>query len=139
MTELSERVDAVAALCRAIAAGAAQLPQNQAERLRARIARLMDSAAVSADPGRLETEIALFADRLDVTEEIVRLESHIHQFRSLMQATEPVGRQLDFLLQEMGREANTIGSKCQDASLSHRVVDLKAELSRIREQVQNVE
>jgi uncharacterized protein (TIGR00255 family) len=138
-SELSERVDAVDALCRAIAEGAALLPQNHAEKLRVRIARLMESAALSADPGRMETEIALFADRLDVTEEIVRLESHIHQFRSLMAAQEPVGRQLDFLLQEMGREANTIGSKCQDARLSHRVVELKAELSRIREQVQNVE
>ncbi len=82
------------------------------------------------------------ADRLDVTEELVRLRSHIEQFESVLAGPaegEPVGRRLDFLLQEMAREANTVGSKGGDAPIAHLVVDLKTELERIREQVQNVE
>jgi uncharacterized protein (TIGR00255 family) len=91
------------------------------------------------DTGRLETELALLADKTDVTEELVRLESHAAQFHGLLSARDPVGRRLDFLLQEMGREVNTIGSKCQDSAVAHQVVELKSELERMREQVQNVE
>jgi uncharacterized protein (TIGR00255 family) len=94
------------------------------------------------DEARLHQEIAIAADRLDVTEEIVRLRSHIGQFREIVQAAGvgvPVGRRLEFLLQEFGREANTIGSKGSDAPIAHDVVELKAELERIREQVQNIE
>ncbi|MBW2541619.1 MAG: DUF1732 domain-containing protein, partial [Deltaproteobacteria bacterium] len=94
------------------------------------------------DEARLHQEIVIAADRLDVTEEIVRLRSHIEQFREIVQsagADTPVGRKLEFLLQEFGREANTIGSKGSDAPIAHDVVELKAELERIREQVLNVE
>jgi uncharacterized protein (TIGR00255 family) len=84
----------------------------------------------------------LAADRLDVTEEIVRLQSHVEQFRAIVAggATgEPIGRRLDFLMQEFGREANTIGSKGNDSPIAHQVVELKTEIERMREQVQNVE
>ncbi len=108
-------------------------------RLRARITRLCADVGASIEPGRLEAEIAVLADRADVTEELVRLESHFAQLASLLEADEPTGRRLDFLLQEMAREANTVGAKCQDATLGHLVVELKSEIERMREQVQNVE
>lgn len=94
------------------------------------------------DDARLHQEIVIAADRLDITEELVRLRSHVDQFRAILgesQSGVAVGRRLDFLLQEMGREANTIGSKGNDAPIAHQVVELKTELERIREQVQNVE
>ena len=93
------------------------------------------------DPVRIAQEIAILAERTDVTEEITRLGSHIGQFRAMMQGSgaEPVGRKLDFLIQEMGREVNTIASKALDAETSLQVVNMKAELEKIREQVQNIE
>jgi len=91
------------------------------------------------DPARLAQEVALFADRLDVTEEITRLRSHLAQTRRLLSGTEPAGRKMEFLVQEMHREANTIGSKSQSADIAALVVALKAEIERLREQVQNVE
>jgi uncharacterized protein (TIGR00255 family) len=137
--DLRQRLTAIATLTEQIAARAADAVTAQAARLRERVARLVDSAGTLLDSGRIETEIALLADRADVQEELVRLRSHIEQMRSLLAAPEPAGKRLDFLLQEMGREANTIGAKTQDSACAHLVVDLKAELSRIREQVQNVE
>jgi uncharacterized protein (TIGR00255 family) len=88
---------------------------------------------------RLETEIVLFADRTDCTEECVRLDSHLQMFRDLISAPEPAGRKLNFLLQEMNREANTIGSKAQDIDIAREVIGLKEEIEKIREQVQNFE
>lgn len=111
------------------------------ERLRKRAEQLRQEAG-SFDDARLHQEIVIAADRLDITEELVRLRSHVDQFRSILGEADiarPVGRRLDFLLQEMGREANTVGSKANDAPLAHDVVELKAELERLREQVQNVE
>ncbi len=91
------------------------------------------------DPGRLAQEVALFADRMDVAEEITRLRSHLQQMRALTSSDEPAGRKMEFLVQEMHREANTIGSKSQSAEISAVVVALKAEIERMREQVQNIE
>ncbi len=91
------------------------------------------------DRERLLKEVALFADRSDITEELTRLESHFQQFTRCLAQTEPVGRTLDFLAQEMNREVNTIGSKANDAAIAREVVQLKAELERIREQAQNIE
>ena len=108
-------------------------------RLRARITRLCADVGATIEPGRLEAEIAVLADRSDVTEELVRLDSHFTQLATLLDADEPTGRRLDFLLQEMAREANTVGAKSQDATLGHLVVELKSEIERMREQVQNVE
>lgn len=113
--------------------------ERQLLRLRERVARLLADTTLKPDPGRLETELALMADRSDVTEELVRLASHFEQFATVLADREPVGRRLEFLLQEMSREANTIGSKSQDVRLSHLVVDIKSQLEKIREQVQNVE
>jgi len=111
---------------------------GQERRLAERVGRLLGGSE-GVDPTRLAMEVALLADRCDITEELVRLSSHFEQFDELTAAAGPSGRKLDFLLQEMAREANTIGAKCQDASLSHLVVSLKAEIERLREQVQNIE
>jgi len=108
-------------------------------RLRERLDRLLAESGIQLDPARLEAEIVILADRSDVTEELVRLDSHFDQFAHLLATDGPVGRRLDFLLQEIGRESNTIGAKSQDAPIAHLVVEMKAELERIREQVQNVE
>ena len=91
------------------------------------------------DPARILTEAAIFADKVAVDEETVRLRSHIAQLRELLAQGGAVGRKLDFLIQEFNREANTIGSKCSDLEISRLVVDMKAEIEKIREQVQNLE
>ena len=91
------------------------------------------------DEQRLLTETAIFADKIAVAEETVRLKSHIGQFCNLLDCGEPVGRKLDFIVQEMNREANTIGSKAQDMEIAHTVVDIKSEIEKIREQIQNIE
>ncbi|MCX7930449.1 MAG: YicC family protein [Chlorobi bacterium] len=113
-----------------------RVPEER-ERLRARVAQLFESDEI--DEQRLQLEILLLADKLDCSEEIVRLRSHIKFFGEALKSTEPVGRQLTFLLQEMHREINTIGSKANDAEVSQHVVFVKEELERIREQVQNIE
>lgn len=118
--------------------GSAAAEEHRA-RVRDRLDRLLSERSLTVDEPRLETELAVLAERSDITEELVRLESHFEQLEELMNKDEAVGRRMDFLLQEVSREANTIGSKCQDATLSHTVVDLKAETERMREQVQNVE
>ena len=94
---------------------------------------------VNVDEQRLLTEAAIFADKVAVAEETVRLRSHIDQLHTLLDSGEPVGRKLDFLAQEMNREANTIGSKCQDVDITKRVLEIKAEVEKIREQIQNIE
>lgn len=108
------------------------------ERLRERIEELLDKD-VTIDEDRLAQEIAIFADKSNVNEEIVRLKSHISQFKSIVNEDEAVGRKLDFLIQEMNRETNTIGSKANDIHISNNVVRIKAEIEKIREQVQNIE
>lgn len=107
------------------------------EKLKSRIAELIADANV--DEQRLLTETAIFADKIAVAEETVRLRSHIDQLRSFFESDEPVGRKLDFLVQEINREANTIGSKASDIEIARRVIDIKAEVEKIREQVQNIE
>lgn len=107
------------------------------ERMKARVEKLMGAAEV--DPARLTQELAIFADRSDITEELTRLGSHLAQFEEGLKGREPIGRTLDFLLQEMGREVNTIGSKANDADIAVQVVRIKGELEKIREQVQNIE
>lgn len=109
----------------------------RSSRLEQRVRDLMKDH--SMDQGRIAQEIAILVDRADVSEEVTRLQSHCVQFRKLLRADKPIGRKLDFLLQEMNREANTIGSKSANAGISHLVVDLKSAVERIREQVQNVE
>jgi uncharacterized protein (TIGR00255 family) len=108
------------------------------ETLHRRVAELMGAATTLA-PGDLAREVALLADRLDVSEELARLASHLSQLDVLLAKQVPVGRQLEFLVQEFLREANTVGSKCNDAAVAHDVIELKTLIERLREQVQNVE
>lgn len=107
------------------------------DRLYAKISELLADREI--EESRLVTEAAVFAERIAVDEETVRLRSHIGQFRALLEADEPVGRKLDFLVQEMNREVNTIGSKAQDLAITRLVVDMKSEIEKIREQIQNIE
>jgi uncharacterized protein (TIGR00255 family) len=111
---------------------------NYHGRLEERIASLTEGK-VELDPSRLAQETAFLAERSDITEEVVRAQSHVKQFHAMMESGDPAGRALDFLLQELNREINTIGSKVGDADLSHVVVALKSEVEKIREQVQNIE
>lgn len=115
-------------------------PQTVAEyekRLKERISELLNGT--EADSQRVLTEVAVFADKIAVDEETVRLRSHFEQLFSMLESQVPTGRKLDFILQEMNREANTIGSKCTDSDIAHMVVEIKAELEKIREQIQNIE
>lgn len=109
------------------------------KRLRERLDRLVSSTDVTFDPARIEQEIAVLADRGDVAEEIARLRSHAEQLAALFAHAGPVGRRIDFLLQEMTREVNTMGSKSADVAIARAVVDMKAEVERMREQAQNIE
>lgn len=136
--ELTGRLEMLAGLVGRLRGQAPAIVAVQERRLSERVARLLGTAE-GLDPARLAMEVALLADRCDITEELVRLDSHLGQFATLTESAGPSGRKLDFLLQEMAREANTVGAKCQDASLSHLVVSLKAEIERLREQVQNLE
>jgi len=107
------------------------------QKLSVRLEQLLGD--VDLDPARLAQEVALLADRCDITEELVRLNSHFAQFDEALRMKEPVGRKLDFLMQEMNREVNTIGSKANDAAIATLVIQVKAEMEKMREQVQNVE
>ena len=109
------------------------------DKLEAKIRAILDDAEVSVDENRLLTECAIWADKIAIDEELVRLRSHFGAFYDIAAAKEPSGRKLDFLMQELNRETNTIGSKCNNASIARIVVDMKGELEKIREQVQNIE
>lgn len=136
--DLAQRVERIRAIAFEIAGRSPDLVTQYRSKLSARIAKLLSDGSIASDPARLEVEVALFADRADVTEEITRLGAHCDHFLAIAGSNEAVGRKLDFLLQEMGREANTIGSKIGDAAVTHLVVEIKTELERVREQVQNV-
>lgn len=139
--ELEGRLATVLRLSEAFQARSGEVVQAARQRLQKRAEQIRRDVGLS-DDARLHQEIVIAADRLDITEELVRLRSHIAQFEDTMRAAgleNPVGRRLDFLLQELGREANTVGSKASDAALAQDVVALKTELERIREQVQNIE
>lgn len=114
-----------------------QTVEEYRRKLKERISDLLGGAEV--DEQRILTEAAIYADKVSVAEETVRLRSHIGQFTGMLESGEAIGRRLDFLVQEMNREANTIGSKCVDAQIAHLVVDMKAEIEKIREQIQNIE
>ena len=118
----------------------ARSPQTVAEyraKLTARMEEVLQSTTI--DPQRILTEAAIYADKVAVDEETVRLRSHVAQLRGMLESDEPMGRKMDFLIQEVNRESNTIGSKCSDVSIAQVVVGLKAEVEKMREQVQNVE
>ena len=108
-------------------------------RLEEKLKAVLADNKITLDESRILTECAIFADKVAVDEEIVRLRSHFKAFEDILASDEPVGRKLDFLMQEMNRETNTIGSKCSNSSIAHVVVDIKCELEKIREQIQNIE
>ncbi|RKH03165.1 YicC family protein [Corallococcus sp. CA053C] len=136
-TDLDTRMKLIEGWSQEVARLAPRAVNDYQQRLTERVAELARGVAV--DPQRLAQEVALFAERTDIAEEVTRLATHLEQFRLLMASPEPVGRRMDFLVQEMHREVNTTGSKSQHAEISSRVVSMKAEVERIREQVQNVE
>jgi uncharacterized protein (TIGR00255 family) len=136
--ELTQRLDQARSLSRSIRERAGSLSELQRGRLRERLSRLLHGGA-PLDPNRLENEVALMADRADITEELARLDSHFEQVGVLLSSPGPIGRKLDFLLQEIARELNTTGAKSQDAPVAQLVVETKVCVERMREQVQNVE
>ncbi|MBU0961370.1 MAG: YicC family protein [Proteobacteria bacterium] len=135
--DLQERLDHFSQVVQSIEAAIPELLQRREQNLKERLQKLLDN--VQLDPQRLAQEIAILADKTDVTEEIVRLHSHINQFRSFLEAAEATGRKIDFLLQEFLREVNTMASKINDASIAYLTVELKSELEKMREQIQNIE
>ena len=136
--DLGARIDALEAALGDISRKSAGVAALYQERLKERIMNLTQGL-VDIDPARMAQEAAFLADRADISEEIVRAGSHLSQFRSIMDGAEPGGRKLNFLLQELNREFNTMGSKISNAAAGHVVVEVKAELEKIREQIQNVE
>jgi uncharacterized protein (TIGR00255 family) len=137
--DLISRLARIAQLAKDISRRSPEVLEIHRRRLRDRAERLRATSDIDVDTARLEQEIAIFAERCDIAEELTRLESHGAQFADLLASGEAVGRRLDFLLQEMAREANTLGAKSPDAHVAHAVVEVKAEIERMREQVQNVE
>lgn len=135
--DLMHRTGVLAQRVEEIRSRAPQVVSDYRRRLEERIRELL--GGVDPEPDRLLTEAALFADKADIQEELTRLSSHIGQFREALRQEKPVGRRLEFLLQEMNREINTIGSKANDAQIAEKVVDSKSELEKMREQVQNIE
>lgn len=131
------RLDTIEAITGRVEARSPQTVAEYREKLLVRMKEVLQSTSI--DESRILTEAAIFADKVAVDEEIVRLRSHLSQLREMLQGSEPVGRKLDFLIQEVNRESNTIGSKCSDIQIARDVVDLKAEIEKIREQVQNIE
>lgn len=137
LVDISSRLSTVSSYVTRIEELAPKSVSDYKERLKAKLNEVLENKNI--DEARVLTEVALFAEKIAVDEETVRLKSHLKQFDSLILSKEPVGRKLDFLLQEINREVNTIGSKCQDIGVTAIVVELKSEIEKIREQIQNVE
>ena len=135
--DLSARMDTMTGYAQSIERRAPAVVEEYRAKLTAHIEELLGETEV--DRARLATEVAIFADRAAIDEEIVRLNTHLLHFRELLEADEPVGRKMDFLVQEMNRECNTIGSKANDAELTSIVLLCKAEIEKLREQIQNIE
>ena len=135
--DIRAKGEAIAALVTQVEARSPETVAAYREKLRQKMQEVLENTQI--DESRILTEAALFADKVAVDEETVRLRSHLAQLEEMLQAEGPIGRKLDFLIQEFNREANTIGSKCSDVDLARVVVDLKGEIEKIREQVQNIE
>ena len=135
--DLLNKLDGIEALLAQVEEKAPQLRQEYYDRLYQRLSEVLQDKNI--DETRLVTEAAIFADRVAVDEETVRLKSHLHQFREFLESDGPIGKKLDFLIQEMNRETNTIGSKAQNLAIAKVVVEMKSEIEKIREQIQNIE
>lgn len=139
MEDIYAKIEGIKAITVKIAEISANDIQGYGAKLEERIRKFLADFDVEISEQRILTEAAVFADKAAIDEELVRLASHFETFREIASSPEPAGRKLDFLLQEMNRETNTIGSKCSNADIAHLVVDIKAELEKIREQIQNIE
>lgn len=135
--DVASRLNTVESLVAQIEQNSAGRVQAYSDKLYARLQELLGDRNI--DEARLVTEAAIFADKTAIDEETVRLHSHVAQYREILELNEPIGRKLDFLTQELNRESNTIGSKCQDVAITRLVVELKSEIEKIREQIQNIE
>lgn len=137
LKDFDDRLHRLEAYLETVQTRAPELPDVYQRRLTEKIGSLLCGA--EADPARLAQEVAFLAERSDITEEIVRTQSHLKQFWDYLSGDDPVGRRLDFLIQEINREVNTLGTKASDTAISQIAVEMKAELEKLREQVQNVE
>ena len=137
LKDVTDRTDFILSKVEFVEARSPETVNAYKEKITQKIKEMLSDNTV--DEQRVLTEVAIFADKVAVAEETVRLRSHIKQFNSLLLSDEAVGRKLDFIVQEMNREANTIGSKAQDIEIAHTVVDIKSEIEKIREQIQNME
>lgn len=135
--DVASRLNTVESLVAQIEQNSAGRVQAYSDKLYARLQELLGDRNI--DEARLVTEAAIFADKTAIDEETVRLHSHVAQYREILELNDPIGRKLDFLTQELNRESNTIGSKCQDVAITRLVVELKSEIEKIREQIQNIE
>ncbi len=135
--DLSENTNTMEALVDEVEKRTPKIVSEYKARLEGRMREILDGVPV--DEGRLLNEVAIFADKVNVNEELIRLRSHILQMRQFLLASEPIGRKMDFLIQEMNREINTVGSKSNDLEVARLVIDIKAVIEKLREQVQNVE
>ena len=135
--DVLSRLDEISRLTGIVEENAPKTVEEYRARLEQKLQEVLGSTNI--DESRILTEAAIFADKIAVDEETVRLRSHLSQLRGLCKGDSPAGRKMDFLIQELNRESNTIGSKCQNADIAHVVVELKAEIEKIREQIQNVE
>ena len=135
--DVLSKLDTIESMVGVVEVASPQTIENYRKRLYDKLSEVLESKDI--DESRIVTECALLSEKLAVDEETVRLRSHISQFRELLNSNEPVGRKLDFLIQEMNREVNTTGSKAQDITITKTVVDMKSELEKIREQIQNIE
>ena len=135
--DLRSRGQTILSLVEQVEAGSGQTVADYRTRLENKLKEVLANTAI--DESRILTEAAIFADKIAVDEETVRLRSHVAQLRTMLTSDEPMGRKMDFLIQELNRESNTIGSKCQDVAITRLVVELKSEIEKIREQIQNIE
>ena len=137
--DLCQKIDGIRGMTAQIASLSTDDIAGYREKLETRLREILSDNKITFEESRILTECAVFADRVAIDEELVRLNSHFDGFDEIRKSREPVGRKLDFLMQEMNRETNTIGSKCQNAAIARLVVDIKCELEKIREQIQNIE
>lgn len=135
--DLLYRIDKLEDFLQKVRKKAPEVVVHYKEKLQARVKELLDN--IEIDEAKLANEVAFFADRANITEELIRLQSHLVEFKKALNSTEAIGRKLDFLVQEMNREVNTIGSKANDLEISGMVINAKSEIEKIREQVQNIE
>ena len=135
--DIGARLTAIEGMTAQVEERSPETVREYQQKLTARMQEVLQSTAI--DEQRILQEAAIYADRIAVDEETVRLRSHVSQLRGMLQSDQPMGRKMDFLIQELNRESNTIGSKCSNLDIARIVVDLKGEVEKIREQVQNIE